>query len=77
MSRNITNLNRLRDDLGNSVEKASAVIDMLYQFAINKDEINELSIEGSSLLAQSVQEELECLKAKFSMYVEEVNNGKN
>ncbi len=67
----------LVDDLDNTIEKASATIEMLYQFLKNKTEISELSIRGADFIMEDTQKELELIKSKFHMLIEEVKSGNN
>ena len=67
----------LVDDLDNTIEKASATMEMLYQFLKNKTEINELSIRGADFIMEDAQKELELIKSKFHMLIEEVKSGNN
>jgi len=61
----------LRDDLDKAIEKASATMEMLYQFLRNKDEIKELSFRGADFIMEDTQEELEFIKSKFHLYIKE------
>ena len=61
----------LIDDLAKAVEKASATMEMLYQFLKNKDEINELSLRGADFIMENTQEDLELIKAKFHLHIKE------
>lgn len=67
----------LVDDLDNTIEKASATIEMLYQFLKNKTEISELSIRGADFIMEDTQKELELIKSKFHMLLKEVKSGNN
>ena len=67
----------LADDLDNTIEKASATIEMLYQFLKNKTEISELSIRGADFIMEDTQKELELIKSKFHMLIKEVKSGNN
>lgn len=61
----------LRDDLDKAIEKASATMEMLYQFLRNKDEIKELSLRGADFIMEDTLEELELIKCKFNLYIKE------
>lgn len=67
----------LADDLDIAINKASATMEMLYQFLKNKTEINELSIRGADFIMEDTQKELELIKSKFHMLLKEVKNGNN
>ncbi len=67
----------LTDDLDIAINKASATMEMLYQFLKNKTEINELSIRGADFIMEDTQNELELVKSKFHMLLKEVKNGNN
>ena len=64
-------------DLDIAINKASATMEMLYQFLKNKTEMNELSIRGADFIMEDTQKELELIKSKFHMLIEEVKSGNN
>jgi len=67
----MSKLTILVEDLDNAIEKASATMEMLYQFLKNKDELKELSIRGADFILENTQEDLELIKSKFHLYAKE------
>lgn len=73
----MSKLSTLRDDIDETVERASSTLEMLYKFLQNKDELNELVLRGSSRILEDTLEKLELTRAKFHHYVKEEDNNEH
>jgi hypothetical protein len=73
----MSKLSILRDDIDETVERASSTLEMLYKFLQNKDELNELVLRGSSRILEDTLEKLELTRAKFHHYVKEEDNNEH